>query len=119
LVDGLLLFENHFLANHHHHLEQILNFSKFKRILAKFTNSSSFFFLSLQTDQEFTLAGHPSLSPSYSLCPFVLGHKEGEEPEAILAKIALLPLSHPLHLRPPIGNELPSRRTPTTPLVSH
>jgi hypothetical protein len=37
----------------------------------------------------------------------------------MFAKIALLPLSHPLHLRPPIGDELPPRRTPTTSLVSH
>jgi hypothetical protein len=119
LVDGLLLFKNHFLANHHHHLEQISILSKFKQILAKFAISSSFFVLSLQIDQEFTLAGYPSLSPSYSLCPLVLGHKEGEEPEAIFAKISLLPLSHPLRLRPPIGDELPPRRTPTTPLASH
>jgi hypothetical protein len=100
-------------------LDQISNFSKFKQISAKFTISSSFFFLSLQIDQELTLASHPSLPPSYSLCPLVLGHKEGEEPEAIFAKIALLPLSHPLRLRPPIGDELPPRRSPTIPLASH
>jgi hypothetical protein len=55
--------------------------------------SSSFFFLSLQNRPR----GHPSRStlPSLSafssflapgLCPFVLGHKEGGEPEAILQR---------------------------------
>jgi hypothetical protein len=91
----------------------------FGQVCHFFFFSSSFFFLSLQIDQELNLASHPSLSPSYFLCPLVLGHKEGEEPEAIFAKIALPPLSHPLHLRPPIGDELPPRRTPTTPLASH
>jgi hypothetical protein len=40
-------------------------------------------------------------------------------PEAILPKIALLPLSHSLHSRPPIGDELPPRRSPSTPLTSY
>jgi hypothetical protein len=49
----------------------------------------------------------------------VLGHKEGGEPEAILPKIALLPLSHPAALRPPSSDELPPRRRPMTPPASH
>jgi hypothetical protein len=90
--------------------------------------SSSFFFLSLQIDQELTLAGHPSLSPSYSLCPLVLGHKEGEEPEAIFANIALPPLSYPLRLGPqsatscrpggPPRPHLPATATPAPHLPS-
>jgi hypothetical protein len=71
-----------------------------------------------------TLADHPfslyALSPfsTSGLCPLVLGHKGGE-PEAILPKIALLPLSHPATLQPPIGDEPPPRRSPMTPPASH
>jgi hypothetical protein len=36
-----------------------------------------------------------------------------------LCKIALPPLSHSLHSLPPIGDELPPRRTSTTPPASH
>jgi hypothetical protein len=72
-----------------------------------------------------TLADHPfsfsALSPfsTSGLCPLVLGHKEGGEPEAILPKIALLPLSHPATLQPPISDEMPPMRSPITPPTSH
>jgi hypothetical protein len=81
--------------------------------------SSLFFPLSLQTDQEITLAGHPSLSLSYSLCPVASEHKGGVRPEAVLPKIALLPLSHSVSLQPPIDDEPPPRRSPTTPPASY
>jgi hypothetical protein len=41
LVDGLLALINHLWANHHHHLDQNLNLSKFKQILAKLIIYSS------------------------------------------------------------------------------
>jgi hypothetical protein len=40
-------------------------------------------------------------------------------PEAIFARLPYPPLSHSLHSQPPIGDELPPRRTTTTPPASH
>jgi hypothetical protein len=60
--------------------------------------SSLFFPLSLQTDQEITLAGHPSLSLSYSSCPVASGHKGWVRPKAILQR---LPYSISLTLSTP------------------
>jgi hypothetical protein len=60
-----------------------------------------------------------TLSLSYSLCPVANGHKEGVKPEAIFARLPYLPLSHSPPSLPPIGDELPPRRTPTTPPASH
>jgi hypothetical protein len=41
------------------------------------------------------------------------------EPEAIFARLTYPPLSHSPPSLPPIGDELPPRRTPTTPPASH